>query len=100
MTDDIYTLKIEQALKAGDKGVAIEMIGEALESMTKMVLEQSEKVPALDLPFFIAALQLLGKSMMSILGDGGREMVQLIVENTGFVAIDMSELTRQLHEDN
>lgn len=100
MTDDIYTLKIEQALKAGDKGAAIEMIGEALESMTKMVLEQSEKVPALDLPFFIAALQLLGKSMMSILGDGGREMVQLIVENTGVVAIDMSELTRQLHEDN
>ena len=99
MGENIYTLKIEQAIKSGDKETAICLIGEALGSMTKLVLEQSEKVPALDLPFFVAAIQLRGKSMVGILEDGGREMVQLIVENTGVVAIDLGELKKQLHEN-
>ena len=99
MVENVYTLKIEQAIKSGNREVAIDLIGEALGSMTKMILEQSEKVPALDLRFFVAAIQLLGKSMVGILEDGGREMVRLIVENTGVVAIDLGKLKKQLHEN-
>ena len=94
-----YSLQVTLSLMGGDKKRHAEVVGNIIAKLGSDVTEFIQGYDPSDLPFVIAAMQIVSNGIMPILGEGGQGIVRNLVNNTQTVAMDVETFRKLMVEE-
>lgn len=90
-----YALRLTLAMAQGDRALQDQIIEECIEDVMAQLMTIPRRYDITDLPFIVAAMQLSGTALRSMLSDSGRSLADTIVQNSSCITINAGELRRQ-----
>lgn len=93
-----YSLRLAMASAMKDQKASDAIVLECFEDITQELLGLTHEYDRSDLPFVIATMKIVSNSLMQVLNDSGREIVEKLTKNTACVMVDLDELRRQAKE--
>ena len=92
-----YSLQVALSIATRDEKHIHDVVGTIIAKLGSDVTEFIEKYDQSDMPFVIAAMQIVSNGLMPMLGEDGQGIVQNLVRNTQVVTMN-GETFRQFIE--
>lgn len=94
-----YSLQVATSMLSGNKQHQHEVIGNAVASIAGEVADFIQSYDMTDLPFVLAAMQVVSNGLMPILGDGGKGIYDHIVSSTQTITMDAETFSKLMGEE-
>ena len=94
-----YSLQVATSMLSGNKDHQHEVIGNAIASIAGEVSEFIQSYDMTDLPFVLAAMQIVTNGLMPVLGDGGKGIYDHLVNSTQIVTMDAATFNKLMGEE-
>lgn len=94
-----YSLQVALSMMGGNEQHKHDVIGGVIAQLGSDVTELIQSYDQSDLPFVIAAMQIVANGIMPILGEGGQGIVKNLVNNTQTVTMDGETFRKLMEED-
>ena len=94
-----YSLQAALAIMTRDEQRKHDVIGNIIAKLGNDVTEFVQSYDRTDLPFVIAAMQIIANGIMPILGEEGQGIVRSLVSNTQTVTMDSETFKKLMEED-
>lgn len=92
-----YSLQVAASMISGNKQHQNDVIGNVIATIASDVSEFIQSYDMTDMPFVIAAMQIVSNGLMPILGENGQGIVNKLVSHTQTITMD-AETFRKLTE--
>ena len=95
------SLKMTLAMLSGDRKQVDKVVNESFTALGHELMGVVNSYDFTDLPFVLAAMQITANSLMPLLDDSGRSLVEKMKAMTTVITIDADEMRRQAgrHDD-
>lgn len=95
------SLKMTLAMLSGDRKQVDRVVNESFATLGHELMGVVNSYDFTDLPFVLAAMQITANSLMPLLDDSGRNLVEKMKAMTTVITIDADEMRRQAggHDD-
>lgn len=95
-----YSLQVALAIASRNKQHQTDVIGNTIAKLGNDVTEFIQQYDHTDLPFVVAAMQIVANGVMPILGEDGQGIVKHLVGSTQTITMDSDTFRKLMEEED